>query len=263
MELNWEVSLKCAEQVKSHRLRSVAALYKVQQDFRSARLIGTGTYIRHRGQIFILTALHVMDTANDSSWKVMHGAAASAGDGVPLQMEPCPVWVGSNPDFDLAVVACVSKIAGRTVQPLEIDEFTDFKTPTETEVIFACGWPGVIATPLPFIAEYRTQLLSVIGQVQNEDGIPDQSFTFGCPEFTDYSGMSGSAAWNLNVHLLAQDELWKPEMSELAGIVTQWNFAKGYLIATGAKALNTFLMRAFEKIRATPTFIQMCNQETA
>ena len=150
MEITQEIFLRCVEQVQQFRLGSIASIYRVPVGtLQPAELIGTGTYIQRNGELFILTALHVLTMANDERWGVRHGAAAAAvatdQPRPPIQMETCLRWVGSNESFDLAVAACVSEKTASVIRPIDLAE-TTFRSPEKLNGVVASGWPQILSS---------------------------------------------------------------------------------------------------------------------
>lgn len=239
-----------AEQVKVHRLGAIAALYGVHQEHnRAAQLLGTGTYVKQNDEIYILTARHVMMNGEENFWGVMHGAAANAMEGDRVQMEPCPAWNATNESFDLAVVACLTEKSIGKIRPIEIADSISPSIPINDTAVLACGWPKLMAFPEPFLWQYHTRLHSTSGLVHSRASVKSHSFAFDCAELEDYEGMSGAAVWNLTQDSDSKPAAWTPSMSQLVGIVTRWSQTESYLVATGAKAITTYLPQGINAAR--------------
>ena len=235
------------QQVQELRLPSVASLYGVHSNQSNpAELLGSGTFIQHRNDIFVLTAMHVVEQSQRYAY-VFHDVG---GDGE--NMIPCRAgWTGWNQGAgDLALWGCFREgFDASRLRPVPLVQPFGFTNVRDDAFFTASGWPQDQARSLPFIREYRTTLHTVIGKTVLRNNIPDHCFAFDCANNIRYFGMSGSAVWNLNLHQCRTAGEWTPQMSTFAGVVIQWN-KEGFIIATQAEIVKKFLSGAIEQLRS-------------
>lgn len=235
------------ERVRAFRLPNVASLYGVHQDrARPAELLGTGTFVQHRDDVFVLTAMHVVKESKKYAY-VFHDLG---GDGE--NMIPCRSgWTGLEGESgDLALWGCFPEpFKASGPRPLPFVEPFGVTDASEDAFFIASGWPEALATPFPYLRKYLTKLHTIMGKAIVHDDIPARSFAFTCANDIPYFGMSGSAVWNLNLHLCKNAEDWTPQMSTFAGVVVGWMKEKGLIIATRAEVVKDFLSGAIERLR--------------
>lgn len=107
---------------------------------------------------------------------------------------------------------------------------------------------------LPFLREYRGSIHTIMGQAINPVNVVDSfdldiHFGFNCAGDIKYFGMSGSQVWNLNLHLAAKAEDWRPDWATFAGVVQRWIPSKNCIIATRAEIVKEFLSDAIARLR--------------
>jgi len=239
--------IRCGTQVQELRLPSVASLYGVHSDkLRPAELLGSGTFIQHRNDIFLLTAMHVLEQSQNYA-HVFHDVGGDGENMVPFR----DGWTGWNDgNGDLALWSCFREFFDEShVRPVPLVEPFGFTDASDDAFFIASGWPQDQALALPAIREYRTTLHTVMGKTVKLDNLPDHCFAFDCANDIRYYGMSGSAVWNLNLHRCRTAEEWTPQMSTFAGVVTRWDDKKGLIIATQAESVKRFLSGAIERLR--------------
>lgn len=83
--LNRQELIQRGEQVLPLVLPSVGSIYGIYHDAnRPAQFLGTGTFIKHRKDIFLLTAMHVVE--NSSSYKhIFHDRGGNGEKMVPFR----------------------------------------------------------------------------------------------------------------------------------------------------------------------------------
>ncbi len=233
--------IQCGQQVRELRLPSVASLYGVHKDkLRPAKLLGSGTFIQHRDDIFILTAMHVVK----ESQRYAHVLHDVGGDGE--NMIPCrDGWTGWDEGTgDLALWGCFREgFDGSSLRPVPLVEPFGSTDASDDALFIASGYPEDQSLSLPFIREYRTRLHTAMGKTVSRNGIPDHCFAFECANNIRYAGMSGSGVWNLNLHRCRTAGEWTPQMSTFGGVAIQWN-TQGFIIATQAEIVKRFLSGA-------------------
>ena len=239
--------MTCGEQVQDLRLPSVASIYGVHGDrSRPAELLGSGTFIQHRDDIFVLTAKHVVEQSQKYA-NVLHDVGGNGELMVPFRNG----WKGWNQEKgDLALWGCFHELLdASSVQPVPFVEPFGFTDASNDAFFIASGWPEELALAMPAAHEYRTTLHTVMGKTVALDDIPEHCFAFDCANDTRYFGMSGAAVWNLNLHRCRTAEEWTPQMSTFAGVVTRWDETEGLIIATKAELVREFLSSAIESLR--------------
>lgn len=239
--------IQCGERVRDLRLPNVASLYGVHQDHtRAAEFLGTGTFVQHRDDVFVLTAMHVVRESQKYA-HVFHDVGGDGENMVPFRSG----WTGwKEVSTDLALWGCFRELfETSSLRPLPLIEPFGVTDANKDAFFVASGWPGDLEFPLPHVREYRTTLHTVMGKTVMRNEIPKQSFAFDCANDIRYFGMSGSAVWNLNLHRCTTLKDWTPNMSTFAGVVIRWNEDEGLIIATRAEIVKSFLSGAIERLR--------------
>lgn len=246
-KLTRDEMIKRGKQVEKLRFPTVASLYGIQNDpTRPAELLGTGTYIQHRKDVFVLTAMHVVK--NSQKYKYVFHDGGGQGE----KMVPCRSgWTGTNnASEDLALWGCFPELFETSnKRPLLLVKPFGVTDSSDDAFFIASGWPAEQAISLHHIREYRTALHTIMGKAVDVGNIPARSFAFNCANNINYSGMSGSPVWNLKFHRCSTAEDWTPQMSTFAGVVTRWDKASGLIFATRAEAVKAFLSVAIERLR--------------
>ncbi len=239
--------IRRGQRVQELRFPSVASLYGVHKDkTRPAKSLGTGTFIRHRGDVFVLTAMHVVENSQKYAY-VLHDVGGDGEHMVPFRLG----WTGrKQAEGDLALWGCFAEFFETSNRkPMPLVEPFGHTDASDDAFFIATGWPADQAVALPHVREYRTTLHTVMGKTVVGDDIPAQSFAFNCANNIRYFGMSGSAVWNLNLHRCTNAEDWTPQMSTFAGVATRWDKDNGLIIATRAEVVKDFLSGAIERLR--------------
>ncbi|MFC1684921.1 hypothetical protein ACFL0R_05570 [Pseudomonadota bacterium] len=240
--------LEIGEQVQDFRLPSITALYGIHKDrTRPAELLGSGTFVQHKDDVFVLTAYHVVKNSSKYEY-ILHPVGGGGENMFPLRGD----WTGwPEEDGDLALWGCFrERIDTSPIQPIQIVEPFGITNARKNAFFITSGYPADKAWSLPFAREYYTMLHTVMGDAALPDDIPGHCFAINCANDIRYFGMSGSAVWNLNLHRCRTVEEWSPQMSTFAGVTTRWNADEGLLIATKAEVTKEFLCGAIESLRA-------------
>lgn len=238
--------VRCGQQVQELRLQSVASLYGVDRcQSRPAQLLGSGTFVRHHDDIFVLTAMHVVENSKQYAY-VFHDVGGDGESMIPFRAG----WTGwSHETGDLALWGCFHQAFDKSsLRPMPLVEPFGITDACDDAFFIASGWPEEQALSLPAIREYRTTLHTVMGKMAPRKNIPDHCFAFDCANDISYRGMSGSAVWNLNLHRCRVAREWTPQMSSFAGVVIQWD-TEGFIIATQAEIVKRFLPGAIKQLR--------------
>lgn len=239
--------IRRGQRVQELRFPSVASLYGVHKDkTRPAKLLGTGTFIRHRQDVFVLTAMHVVE----NSRKYAHVLHDVGGD--EELMVPCRSgWTGwKQATEDLALWGCFPEFFETSKrQPLPFVEPFGHTDASDDAFFIASGWPADQAVAFPYLRRYGTKLHTVMGKTVVRDDMPTEYFAFDCANNIRYYGMSGSAVWNLNLHRCTSAEDWTPQRSTFAGVATRWDKDNGLIIAARAEKVKEFLSGAIEQLR--------------
>lgn len=233
--------------VEELRSPSIASLYGVHEDkTRPADLLGTGIYVQHREDVFLLTAMHVVKNAQKYEY-IFHDIGGNGEQMFPLRAG----WTGWDEDSgDLALWGCFAELFSTSgLRPFPLVEPIGVADCCNEAFFIASGWPGDQALTIPHAREYRTVLHTVMGKAVLRSDLPAHSFAFDCANSIRYYGMNGSAVWNLNLHRCADATVWTPEMSTFAGVVTQWDKDNGLIIATRAECVKRFIAGAIEHLR--------------
>lgn len=198
--------MKRGQQVQQLRLPSLASLYGVHGD-RSppAKLLGSGTFIRHHDDIFVLTAKHAVEQSQRYDY-VFHDVGGDGEKMVPFREG----WTGWNQgEGDLALWGCFPELfEGSRKRPVPLVEPFGYTDASYDAFFIASCWPADLELVLPAVSEYRTTLHTIMGKTVALHNIPDHCFAFNCANDIRYFGMSGSAVWNLNLHRCETAEEW-------------------------------------------------------
>jgi len=246
-ELTRNELIQCGKKVKELRLRSVASIYGVYRDkSRPAKLLGSGTFIQHCEDIFVLTAIHVVEDYRKFE-HVFHDVGGNGEQMFPFREG----WHGwEQKDGDLALWGCYREIIDDSnIQPIQVVEPFGVTGVCDNAFFITSGYPGSQAFSLPIVREYRTTLHTVMGKFASLSNIPGHCFAFDCANDIKYFGMSGAAVWNLNLHKCTDFSKWIPEMSTFAGVTIQWDNKKGYILATQAEVVKKFLSSSIKQLR--------------
>lgn len=220
-------------------------------------LVGTGTFLRLRGQPYVLTNEHVARAR-------LHGSLAyfahSTGDihrlVHPFQCTEYPV------DAALARIdRHVFDLGDRAEVPPERIAPT-FETATH-ELLFVMGFPGVRSRFSPLLGGLVTRAVPYLTQemplpaehvsdaehifalhypydrlVQMADGRSDQ--------LPDPRGVSGSGVWDTRyVHLRGRG--WTPDHARLVGLVFGWDQDNHALLAVRIESVREFIVHALRE----------------
>jgi len=226
---------------------------------RPAELLGSGIYVQHREDIFLLTAMHVVKDSHNYAY-VFHDVG---GNGEPM----CPTregWTGWDEGTgDLALWGCFAELFSESeLRPFPLLEPFGATDDHNDAFFVASGWPGDQTMAIPHAREYRSTLHTVMGKTVQRSGLDAYSFAFDCANDIRYYGMSGSPVWNLNLHRCVDANEWTPEMSSFAGIVTQWDKSNGLIIATRAESVKRFIGGAIERLRSQWRMTETDRQDT-
>jgi hypothetical protein len=227
---------------------------------------GSGTYLRLRGRVYLLTNEHVARKLDEA------GLAHLPREGVeyvrvnnPMQAEAYPV--------DAAVAWIDDKhFAAATKQALAADRVQRTDERVRGELLLVCGFPG-FSTPRfwPDIAKkrrgtvfdllhtpavpYLTQEAPVDPPGPDEYD-PEYHFALHYPtqpvertegrpaELPDPHGISGSLVWNTN-YMASAGAGWNPDLATVCGLVWSVNDVRNILVATRIQHVRRFLIRAF------------------
>lgn len=245
-KLSREELMKCGEMVRELHLPSVASLYGVFKDrLKPAKLSGSGTFVQHRDDIFVLTAIHVVVMSKKFDY-VFHDIGGNGENMFPFRGN----WTGwKEKDGDLALWGCFSEnFSNSIIQPLQLVEPFGSTNINNDSFYITTGFPEELSSSLPFMGEYRTTFHTVMGKNVTLKDLPKHCFSFDCANDIKYFGMSGSAVWSLNFHQCRTAGEWKPSMSTFAGVTIRWE-PKGNIIATKAETVKRFLSNGIERLR--------------
>lgn len=141
---------------------------------------------------------------------------------------------------------------------IQIEQIALAHTPVPTEVFAFAGFAGD-RTSFHFSTLFCKATTSLAREVElPKDERWDRRFHFGLDYRPDLatdvvaneglpkpSGLSGSTVWNICfVEAKANDIKWTPELVRVAGVVWGWPSQDGFLVATRAEHVRSFLLGA-------------------
>ena len=223
--------------------RSVAAIYGVRR--RKHDFLGSGTYVRHRKNIYVITAKHVVDRSG--SYETVCSDIGGSGERlVPLKSG----WTGfREEDGDIALWQCFDEVLEKSDRiPIPLIESFGSPDAHRGTLLMATGYPATRAVSMPFMRVEQLSLHVPVGCAVDGPGLSEFAFAFTCLNDIEYHGMSGSPVWNLNLDSEEDLEGWKPEETTFAGVLTRWDKPSGTLFATKAEALKGFLSGGYGAI---------------
>lgn len=222
--------------MKAQTLLTLCPIYGIFDDL-SGKLNGTGTLISHNGEVFVLTAAHVV-----------HPNPEFAGFAYSAPGNPKLIATRSltGRPLDLALFPVDSSLAadpGR--QPVDVGSLPTTSFISDGEVLFVHGFPGERSYALADIYSKSLPYLSVPGVSQcgwfdprihfavdyASEGLIDENGK--AISMVHPGGMSGSAVW-----AVAPDA----SNSRIVGVVHAWDQASQSLIATRIEAVRDFIL---------------------
>jgi Trypsin-like peptidase domain len=248
-----EEASRVCDAMKDFTQPSISAIYGVISETEGT-LIGSGTFLRIQGRIYLLTAAHVADMEN----KYAILAHSSFSGGRPIPIKRC--FRRREKPSDLAVVRVdEAAIAGTKIKPIPA-EMLDEPSNIEREVLFVHGYPceksqwrilggdgAVISESLPFwTSDGKTDWpdfdpAKFHAIIYPNDGWVDR-YGKPIPRPVAYC-LSGSVLWRTNRSTMSRAE-WTPEKSRIIGVNIRWDEDGGALIATAIPAVRDLVLEA-------------------
>lgn len=247
--------------MKTYTKPMVAVIYGVINE-NEGETVGTGTFIKINGKIYILTALHVLKKArNNAPYKgpayscLLRDANLESGE--PVHQIAGAVETVEN--FDLAL----TEIDPSTVSSDQIPELSTMLAPSQNlspeELVFVHGCPGKRNRFSPLaganggIIGETVSLLRQTAQSNDNDFQPDHYIAIdyrmtgnialdgpaaGKPiELPLAFGFSGSSLWRVNW----SEKDWSPSRSRLIGLLPLWHPRDQQIWAVRSEIIFAFL----------------------
>ncbi|MEX2299141.1 MAG: hypothetical protein WD715_17120 [Dongiaceae bacterium] len=222
---------------------------------------GSGSFIEVDGAKYILTNEHVATIRH--SGKFLGFQLADQNTLFRVQGH----HVEQGWPWDLALLP-VSDVAWTGVHHasklIQFDQIALAHTPMPTEVFAFAGFAGE-RTSFHFDTLFCKATVSLACEVElPKDERWDSRFHFGLDYRPDLvtsvvgneglpkpPGLSGSTVWNTCfVEAKARGIKWTPELARVAGVVWGWRSNEGFIIATRAEHIRSFLLGAPAELSA-------------
>lgn len=256
-EAEWNAAMPDVVRQMTSHLRPFRA--PVFEDFGDhAKGWGSGSFIRLGEQVFILTNEHVA-IAREQGRKLItqfDGQEDFRGINGNHASEPWP--------FDLAVLRVDNaawKDTHHLSRAIEIDRIDLAHAPVVGELFTFCGFSGQeVKFLFGAVASTSTCYTCTEVNLPQGDASFDVRFHLGLaynPNLaTDVigkkglpvpNGLSGSTLWNTRfVQAKMAGQQWTPEMATVTGVVWGWPSSEGFLVATRAEYVHSFLLAALD-----------------
>jgi hypothetical protein len=239
----------------AHTKPALSAIYGVISK-NEGELIGSGTFLRIRGQTYLLTAKHVIDLSKNYSFL----AHTTSFGGHPAAFTnsfrclPKPI--------DLAITRIDEKAFENTgIAAFNVEIIAADSAGLERQFLFCHGYPG-----------HKSKPLSIDGGGVHSESMPFQTsdhtttweqfdpaihVVVSYPNFGwfDKNGpiprpdaycMSGSALWQTHRSSMTTNT-WTPDKAQIAGVLILWDMHSGSLVATRAEVVRNFLLDAIRQ----------------
>lgn len=215
---------------------------------------GSGSFIEHSGQKYILTNQHVAAVRNENEQL-----------GYMLRNQETLVKIKGNHvemawPWDLSLLPVNESAWSKTKhasRAIQVDQIALAHTPVSSEVFAFSGFSGN-RTSFHFDVLFFEATTSIARQVDlpEVDKRWDTRFHFGLDYRPDVAtqvlgnqglpnppGLSGSTVWNTCfVEAKMRGISWTPDLARVTGVVWGWPSSKGFLVATRAEHVRSFLL---------------------
>ncbi len=228
------------------------AVYGIISDDEGA-LVGSATYIRVRGSLWLLTAAHVVDKGLAD-----YGRVARRGPNGAVEVG---AWSRSDEALDLAAAYVGTD---SSISALDLCAFAGTHADIDVHHLFIHGFPrlrsrfsglagGVVSNSVPYITYSHST---------GWDGFDARlhfAIEYPAPEHQQFDeqgrpislpppdGMSGCAVYGLGSDLTAG---WRASGSQLLGVAHRWDQAKQAIVATRTEHVLTFMLRCVREREA-------------
>jgi len=244
-----EFLYKVGGQIREYLIKFEGSIYGVKKITRiNGKYLGCGTFFKEGDDCFMLTAMHVAQEADKFDY-AMHSRRQ--------QLNCCPfrgVWLGDRiPETDIAIYGCFAEmIEESNLSPIEEGALYQTVSKNVQGQLFYCqGIPGADTTFLPMMRQYIFGSHPIMGLGLPSESLenPNYTFSFQYPRGVNPRGMSGSAVWNTNLHLINSEDEWHLDLLTFAGFIQKWIPSKMCLVSTKADSLKSFIPIGRELLR--------------
>jgi hypothetical protein len=221
---------------------------------------GSGSYIRIKNRLFILTNKHVLDVKHqgrklayqfDGQPNVYLSAGQNIEVGWPEDLALLPVDDG------------VWNATAHTSKAIDPAQIASRHAPVEHEMLAFVGFAGDnVQFVWSTINAKSTTLITREVPVTRDPGVVDPKLHFGIDYRTEQAirvsgsgdlplppGLSGSTVWNTRfVETAAAEGVWTPDLAQVTGVIWGWPSSQACLVATRAEQLRAFLAQADQYI---------------
>jgi len=241
-----------------------AGIYGVV-DENYGELVGTGTIVEIYGDSYLLTAAHVMKSANDKSrfrdiaFSIYAGKYPIVIDkNISVTEEPYDLALAELAEDDLKskiIYLPGSLDPGKDFAPLNAVRELAFSSQnlSSEELFFVHGLPGVRSRFTMFDNARHSSTLpytATVGTCVDPTFDPTLHISIDYPrygvddhgkriEMPDPHGMSGSALWRVN-QSAQLDKQWSTAMAQIVGVVTGWDPVSNCLVATRIEIVHKY-----------------------
>ena len=229
----------------------------------SAKLVGTGTFLRFNERTFILTAGHVVHelrtTNADGSPVYDAGSLFSVGNGRLLE-RMSGTWKYWGPPQDLALME-IAQTAFPNIDRVPVSELmlAPDTRDLNNDIYFLHGFPGDKSRYTPIGQGVESKSLPYAGWLADSmasEYVPEIHFAISYPPLgtTDSTGapadlpkphgLSGSLIWKTN--RLAAGTAWTPHDARVVGLALCYDQVSQCILATRVEYLKGMLRAAID-----------------
>lgn len=215
-------------------------------------LVGTGSYVRWKGRVLLVTNEHVAEAREQHSLAhQFHGSEDILRLTEPMVAIPHPEDIAAGP-----IREQVWSNDGHSALAIPEDRFAAKHDPVDGELLFMAGYSGERSTfSFGHLVSRGTSYLTQECELPDDDRCgpvyhfaihyrPDQAQVAGEERvhLPVPPGLSGSLVWDTKrLACWASGEKWSPDLAVVTGIIWGWPSSEACLIATRVEHLHRFL----------------------
>ncbi len=247
-----QVFLGVCDDMRDHTAPALAAVYGAISG-QKGRLVGSGTFIRLNGAVYLLTAAHV------AAQMFAHETLAHTSSyGAKPEVIRNPLICQEHP-LDVALVRIENDVvAEHGLKPWPVSVLAHDAANTGRDILFVHGYPGersgwvpivkggVGSESLPFGGSDATSSWTYFDDKLHvtisypQDGWFDRNGkSIKMPE---PDGLSGSALWQTYRRDISKG--WSPSSAMIIGVIHRYDSVSHSLVATRVEAIRDFALQA-------------------
>lgn len=264
--MNWEqLYNEIFKPLSNLIVKSTTSISKLKND-NAAYAHGTGSYIKYKNDIFLITNQHVVTGGLEHYLSHIPGPTD--------HYMVCKKFCARKYPYDIALMKLTDYWSKATKIAFD-DKFDDKFQPVENEFLFWVGYPGTTLTRHDPITE--TSIRSVYFDVLNSPAIPflttvnnnfnsigvefdeDHHFAINYPEngsignkvimksLPNPRGLSGSLVWDTKfIKTIKDGKEWSPSLSKICGIIWADYPKTEVIFATKVETMNKIIDEIYQ-----------------